>query len=70
MAKLPDLYSGFKMLREVDLNAVRAQAELPLHAVVIGEAGSGKSALIEQLLNGPRQDEPPGLKTISMHRPD
>jgi uncharacterized protein (DUF697 family) len=70
MAKLPDLNSGFKMLREVDLNAVRAQAELPLQAAVIGEAGSGKSALIEQLLNGPRQDEPPGLKTISMHRPD
>lgn len=70
MPKLPDLVSGFKMLKEMDLNAVRAQAETPLHIMVIGEAGSGKTALIEQLLMGPRSEEPPGLHSITMHRPE
>ncbi len=69
MPKLPDLVSGLKMLREVDLNAVREQAEAPFHLAVIGEAGAGKSALIEQLLTGERANEPAGLRPISMHRP-
>ena len=29
MSKLPDLVNGFKMLKEVDLNAVRLQAIEP-----------------------------------------
>jgi uncharacterized protein (DUF697 family) len=58
------------MLKEVDLNTVRTQAEIPLHVMVIGEAGSGKTALVEQLLAGPRSEEPPGLASITMHRPD
>lgn len=70
MAKLPDLVSGFKMLKEVDLNAVRKQAEAPLKVMVIGEAGSGKTALIAQLLEGPRSDEFPGSSAVTMHRPD
>lgn len=70
MSKLPDLVSGFKMLREVDLRSVRSQAEAPLHVMVIGEAGAGKTALIGHLLEGPRQDEPPGLPSITMHRPE
>jgi GTPase SAR1 family protein len=52
MPKLPDLASGFKTLREVDLNAIRSQAELPFHIVVIGGNMSGKSMLITQLLSG------------------
>jgi hypothetical protein len=70
MAMLPDLVSGFKMLKEVDLNAVRMKAEAPLHVMVIGEAGSGKTALIAQLLTGPRSDEFPGLSTVTMHHPE
>jgi uncharacterized protein (DUF697 family) len=70
MPKIPDLVNGFKMLKEVDLNMVRAQAEIPLHVMVIGEAGAGKTALIEQLLAGPRSEGPPGLASITMHRPD
>jgi hypothetical protein len=68
--KLPDLVNGFKMLKQVDLNAVRNQAEASLHIMVIGEAGTGKTALIDQLLEGPRAEEPPGLPPISMHHPD
>ncbi len=70
MSRLPDLVNGFKMLKEVDLNAVRSQAIEPLHVIVIGEAGTGKTALIQQLLTGPRSDEPPGLPPITMYRPD
>ena len=70
MSKLPDLVNGFKMLKEVDLNAVRLQAIEPLHVMVIGEAGIGETALIEQLLTGPRFIEPPGLPPITMCRPD
>jgi uncharacterized protein (DUF697 family) len=68
--KIPDLVNGFKMLKEVDLNAVRTQAEIPLHVIVIGEVGAAKTALVEQLLAGPRSEEPPGLPSIAMHRPD
>ena len=70
MPKLPDLINGFKVLKEVDLNAVRMQAETPLHVMVMGEVGAGKTALIEQLLTGSRSEEPPGLPSITMHRPD
>lgn len=70
MSKLPDLVNGFKMLKAVDLNAVRLQAIEPLHVMVIGEAGIGETALIEQLLTGPRSIEPPGLPPIKMCRPD
>jgi uncharacterized protein (DUF697 family) len=70
MPKIPDLVNGFKMLKEVDLNMVRSQAEIPLHVMVIGEAGAGKTALVEQLLAGPRSEGPPGLAYITMHRPD
>lgn len=70
MPNLPDLASGFKTLREVDLNAIRSQAEWPLHVAVVGEAGVGKSTLIGQLLAGPRPTEPPGLPPVSEHRLD
>lgn len=53
MPKLPDIAAGFRMLREVDLNAISKQAESPLHIAVIGAAGAGKSTLIRQLLSGP-----------------
>ena len=62
MPNLPDLSSGFKTLREMDLNAIRELAESPLHVAVIGETGVGKSTLIGQLLAGPRQGEPPGCR--------
>lgn len=70
MAKLPDLVNGFKMLRAVDLNAVRVQAETPLPVMVIGQAGAGKTALIEQLLAGPREGQPAQLPPIAMYTPD
>lgn len=70
MPNLPDLANGFKTLREVDLNAIREQADAPLHLAVIGDAGVGKSTLIAQLLTGPRQTEPPGLPPVTEHRLD
>jgi len=70
MPKLPDLVNGFKMLKEVDLNAVRLQAEKRLYVMVIGEAGAGKTALIEQLVSGPGAGEPPGFPSISMNLPE
>jgi uncharacterized protein (DUF697 family) len=70
MPNLPDLASGFKTLREVDLNAIREQAESPLHVAVVGDAGVGKSTLIGQLLTGPRQTEPPGVPPVTEHRLD
>jgi len=70
MPNLPDLFDGFKTLREVDLNAIREQAESPLHVAVIGDAGVGKSTLITQLLTGPRQLEPPGVPPVTEHRLD
>jgi len=57
MLKWPDLAAGFRLLREVDLNAIRRQAESPFHLAVMGERGAGKSALINQLLTGPRSQE-------------
>jgi len=70
MPNLPDLASGFKTLREMDLNAIREQAESPLHVAVVGDAGVGKSTLIAQLLAGPRQTEPPGVPPVTEHRLD
>jgi len=70
MPNLPDLAGGFKTLREMDLNAIREQAESPLHIAVVGEAGVGKSTLIGQLLVGPRQHEPPGVPPVTEHRLD
>lgn len=57
MPKWPDLAAGFKLLREVDLNAIRRQAESPFHLAVLGGSGAGKSLLINQLLTGPRSQE-------------
>jgi uncharacterized protein (DUF697 family) len=54
MPKWLDLAAGFKLLREVDLNAIRRQAESPFHLAVLGGSGVGKSTLIGQLLAGPR----------------
>ncbi len=68
MPLLPDLASGFKTLREVDLNAIREQAEAPLHVAVVGADGAGKSTLISQLLSGPRQGEPPGVPPVTENR--
>ncbi len=70
MPNLPDLASGFKTLREMDLNAIRELAESPVHVAGIGETGVGKSTLIGQLLAGPRQGEPPGLPPVTEHRLD
>jgi len=52
MPKWPDLAAGFKLLREVDLNAIRRQAESPFHLAVLGGRGTGKSELINHLLSG------------------
>ena len=58
MAKWPDLAAGFRLLREVDLNAIRRQAESPFHLAVLGGRGAGESLLISQLLTGPRSQWP------------
>lgn len=70
MPRLPSLASGFKMLREVDLDAIRKQAEQPFHIAVVGAYGVGKSTLINQLLSGPGIDEPVPLRSISEHQLD
>ncbi|MBN1691118.1 MAG: hypothetical protein JW901_08855 [Dehalococcoidia bacterium] len=57
MPKWPDLAAGFKLLREVDLNAIRRQAESPFHLAVLGEEVQGRSLLVTQLLTGPRSQE-------------
>jgi len=57
MPKWPDLAAGFKLLREVDLNAIRRQAESTFHLAVLGGEGTGKSMLIGRLLTGPRSQE-------------
>jgi uncharacterized protein (DUF697 family) len=67
MLKWPDLAGGFKMLREVDLNAIRRQAEAPVHLAVVGDSGTGKTTLIRQLLRGPRDSEPAGIPPLSEH---
>lgn len=60
MPNLGDIGNFFNTLREVDLNAIREQAEAPLRVLVLGNAGVGKSTLIAQLLNGLRPDLPVG----------
>jgi GTP-binding protein EngB required for normal cell division/uncharacterized protein (DUF697 family) len=67
MMKLPDLAGGFKLLREVDLNAIRQQAEEPVHVAVAGERGVGKSTLIGQLLSGPCMFEAGHIPPLSEH---
>jgi len=68
--KVPDLISGLKMLREVDLNAIRQAAESPFSMSVVGDKGVGKSTLIAQLLSGPQDEEPPGPSSIGEYRLD
>jgi uncharacterized protein (DUF697 family)/signal recognition particle receptor subunit beta len=70
MPRLPDLISGFKTLREVDLNAIRSQAEAPFHIAVIGAAGVGKTTLINQLLAGPGVSDSFQLSPLSEQRLD
>ncbi len=60
MPNLLDVGNMFNTLREVDLNAIRDQAEEPLRVLVIGNEGAGKSTLIAQLLHGLRPDLPQG----------
>ena len=70
MPKWPDLINGFKLLKEVDLNAVREKAEAPVHVMVVGREGCGRTTLINQLLSGPRQGDPPGIPPLSEHGTD
>jgi uncharacterized protein (DUF697 family) len=70
MPRWPDLVSGFKLLKEVDLNAVREKAEATVHVMVVGRDGSGRTTLINQLLTGPRAGEPPGIPPVSEHGVD
>jgi GTP-binding protein EngB required for normal cell division/uncharacterized protein (DUF697 family) len=60
MPNLFDIRNIFETLREVDLNAIREQAEAPLRVLVLGGEGVGKSTLIAQLLTGVRPDLPAG----------
>lgn len=67
MPRWPDLITGFKLLKEVDLNAVREKAEIPVHVMVVGREGAGRTTLISRLLEGPRQGQPPGIPPVSEH---
>ncbi|MBN1889486.1 MAG: zinc-ribbon domain-containing protein [Thermoflexales bacterium] len=60
MPNLLDFNNIFDTLREIDLNALREQAEAPLRVLVLGGEGVGKSTLIAQLLTGARPDLPAG----------
>jgi hypothetical protein len=53
MPNFSDIISRLKTLRELELDAIRDQAESPLYINIIGAAGTGKSTLIQQLLSGP-----------------
>jgi uncharacterized protein (DUF697 family) len=71
MPNLLDVGNIFTTMREVDLNAIRDQAEEPLRVLVLGSAGVGKSTLIAQLLDGLRPDLPLGqLPTVGESRLD
>jgi hypothetical protein len=70
MPRLLDLISGLKMLREVDLNAIRDAAELPFHISGVGDEGVGNSTLTAHLLSGPRADEPQGMSPIGEYHLD
>jgi uncharacterized protein (DUF697 family) len=65
MPKWPSLINGFKLLKEVDLNAVREKAEAPVRVMVAGREGCGRSTLINQFLAGPRQGA--GIPPLSEH---
>jgi GTPase SAR1 family protein len=70
MPRLPDLAKGFKTLRELDLNAIKNEAEAPFHIAVIGDPGVGKSTLITQLLSGPRSGvtfHPPPISEYNLN---
>jgi uncharacterized protein (DUF697 family) len=62
--------SGFKTLREVDLNKIRQLAEQPVHVAVTGTRGAGKSTLISQLLDGPRSGEQERIPPVSEYCTD
>jgi len=70
MPRLPDLVSGFKVLREIDINSIRNQAEAQFHMAIIGDIGGSKSTLITQLLSGPGVSEPLNPVPISEQRLD
>jgi len=57
MARFTNLGNIFKTLREANLSAIRQSAERPLHLAVIGEAGAGKTTLIQQMRHGAREQE-------------
>lgn len=68
MPRLPNLASGFKTLREVDLKLLRTQTEEPFHISIVGDAGTGKAPLINQLLTGAGPLEPTFLHPVSEHQ--
>jgi hypothetical protein len=68
MSRFPDIASGFKALREIDLNAIRNQAEGPFHLSIIGGDWVGKSTLITQLLTGPGAFNSNSLSEISLNQ--
>lgn len=71
MPNLLDVGNIFTTMREVDLNAIRDQAEEPLRVLVLGNEGVGKSTLIAQLLDGLRPELPLGqLPTVGESRLD
>lgn len=67
MAIWPNLLSGFKLLKEVDLNAVREKAEADVYIMVMGREGSGRTELINQLVSGPRAGQTAAVPPVSKH---
>jgi uncharacterized protein (DUF697 family) len=57
MSRLASLGNIFRTLREVDLEAIRRNAEKVFHLALVGEPGAGKTTLLRQMRSGGREGE-------------
>lgn len=62
MAGLKDISSVWKNIKEIDLKPIRDSATHPIRIALVGEAGSGKHTLAEQMHTDPAR---PGIHTQS-----
>ena len=60
MAGIKDISLVWSNIKEVDLKPIRESATLPIRIAMVGEPGSGKHTLAEQMRNDP---ERPGVHT-------
>ena len=62
MAGIKDISLVWNNIKEVDLKPIRESATLPIRITLVGEPGSGKHTLAEQMRNDPAR---PGVHTQS-----